>query len=110
MEATAMRYWRDLDEIKTANRVRGHHFFEASTMRFFRSRVLAGVIGGRYFITSEQFRGSGGYVAPRAYTVRECLPDGECRTVGEFQAYGSPRQARTAAAKLPAAQPEGGAA
>lgn len=104
MEAMATRYWRNLDEIRTANRVRGHYFFEPSTMRFFASRVLNGVIGGRYFITSERFRGSRGDNGPRRYTIRECGPDGDVDTVGEFQGYASARAARAAAAKLPPAE------
>ena|SRR3990167_7849321 len=92
-----------ISQIKEANRARGHHFFEPATMRFFRSRVLRGVIGGRYFITSEQFESSTGYRAPRKYSVRECLDNGEIRTHDEFQAFETPAQARAAARKLAAA-------
>src|SRR3990167_9628009 len=92
-----------ISAIKEANRARGHHFFEADTLRFFRSRILRGVIGGRYFITSEQFEAYSGYRAPRKYSVRECLEDGQIRTHGEFNTYETPAQARAAARKLPAA-------
>jgi len=86
--------------IKAANKERGHHFFEASTMRFFDSRILEGVINGRYFVTSERFHGSNGYVADRRYTVRRAKDDGEINTEGEFQAYRTAGQARKAAKRL----------
>ncbi|MEN6425990.1 MAG: hypothetical protein ABFE13_11540 [Phycisphaerales bacterium] len=61
-----------IDDIKSRNRARGHHFFEPGTMRFFRSRVLDGVEGGRFFITSERFVASDGSSPGRRYTVRYC--------------------------------------
>lgn len=73
----------NMADVRTANRELGHHFFERDTMRFWRSRVCSEVIGGRFFITSEQF----GDDSPRLYTVRECEDDGSIRTVGEFQQY-----------------------
>lgn len=106
MGTTTIRVWHTVDEIKSANRVLGHHWFEADTMRFFRSRVLDGVIGGRYFISSEQAPGAG---SSRCYTIREASESGSISTVGEFQGYASARQARAAATKL-AVLAEGGAA
>lgn len=85
-------------EIKEANRAAGHHFFEPSTMRFFNSRILRGVIGGRYFVTSEKF--DEGY--PRLYTVRECRPDGDIIAVSEFQQFDTPSKARVFARRLAA--------
>jgi len=67
--------YTDVDQIKAANARAGRHFFEASTMRFFRSRVLEGVYGGRYFVTSEKPPHG-----PRAYTIREADPEGNVRT------------------------------
>jgi hypothetical protein len=67
----------------------GRHWFDADTMRFFRSR-LADVgyqasDGRVYFVSSEK-----GPHSKRAYTVR-CLtgPKGDIKTVGEFQAFGT---------------------
>lgn len=71
-----------INDIKSKNRVLGHHFFERATMRFFKSRVLSDVfegIGGTYFVTSEQFENQ-----TRRYTVRRMLENGEIRTFGEF--------------------------
>jgi hypothetical protein len=85
--------YRSIDDIQYANRLGGWFFFEASSMRFFRSRIADGIHGGRYFVTSEQFD----YQSPRLYTVREALPSGRVESVSEFQAFTSLRQARRAA-------------
>lgn len=76
-------------DIQTHNRVAGGHFFDAATMRFFNSRVLDGVYGGRYFVTSERYGSE-----PRYYTVRVYDPEtGSVDTVGDFQAFATARQA-----------------
>jgi len=67
-----------LAEIRAANKAAGFYFFEPATLRFFDSRILRAVYqgpGGVYFITSEQFHGSGGYTAPRKHTVRKFNPE-----------------------------------
>lgn len=76
-------------EIIRANKDAGQHFFSPDTMRFFGSRVLPTVYGGRYFITAEDdFSGT-----KRLYTIREAQTDGSVDTVGEFQAYETRAQA-----------------
>ncbi len=82
--------------IKRANRARGHHFFDAGTMRFFRSRIGRTVYGGRYFVTSEQFDAR----SPRLYTIRCAHPDGAISDVGGFQAYATNASATRAIQKL----------
>ena len=76
-----------IDRIQQTNRERGFHFFDSSTMRFFRSRVLSQTFEGNnavYFVTSEQFVGSE-YTAPRKYSVRSFNPEsGDIRTVQPF--------------------------
>jgi hypothetical protein len=76
-----------IDRIQQTNRERGFHFFDLSTMRFFRSRILSQTFEGNnavYFVTSEQFVGSE-YTAPRKYTVRSFNPEsGDIRTVQPF--------------------------
>lgn len=79
-------------EIKAANRELGGHFFDADAMRFFGSKVGQTVIGGRFFITSEQLMDD-----PRRYTVRAAHDDGTICTVGTFcamQAHEAKRYAR----------------
>lgn len=84
---TETRFY-DLAYIKTANSVRGHHFFEAGTLRFFRSRVGAEVYqgpGGVFFVTSEQFVAGDGTAAARLFTVREFKPEsGRIEKFGPF--------------------------
>jgi hypothetical protein len=65
-------------------------YFGPREMRFFRSRLARKVwpapgLNATYFVTSEQFVGSGG-AAPRRYTVR-VLMGCKINTVGEFQQY-----------------------
>ena len=75
-------------DIELANRQAGQHWFDPDTKRFFQSRYGQTVYGKRFFISSEQFDDS-----PRLYTIREALPNGHVKTVGEFQAYASHTQA-----------------
>lgn len=93
--------------IREANRAAGLHFFDPSSMRFFDSRVLSGVIGGRYFVTSERYTHSDGTAEPRRYTVRSMDSAGRIDTVGEFQEWSTAAAARAAAlvaASFPAVQ------
>jgi hypothetical protein len=80
-------------QIKQANRDAGQHYFEPDTMRFFKSRVMDFVTGGRFFVTSEQ----NGYNAPRMWSVREAMPDGSIESYSEFQEYSSGAAAKRAA-------------
>lgn len=79
-----------IDFRTTEDVIRHHrgHYFDRSTMKFFRSRVLWQTFPGKeevYFVTSEQFVGSDGRGKLRAYTVRAYNPatDG-IRTVSPF--------------------------
>lgn len=71
-----MTRFQTVAQIKAAHTAAGKFFFSPGAMRFFRSRVLPGVYGGRYFITSEQFVSSEGRPSPRQYNVREVSEDG----------------------------------
>lgn len=107
-------HYVQMSAIKAQAARMGSHWFSPSTMRFFRSRVAqygysmvdpyeqpkeARV----FFVSSEQFQGSDGRRATRAYTVRVMnWATGDVDTVGEFQAYGSRGSADRAARKLAA--------
>lgn len=99
-----MRTYFTVTEIKQANQDAGQHFFDRDTMRFFRSRILRDVIGGRFFITSEQFVYSDGVPEPRRYSVRMVDDRGHIETVGDFQGYETAAQARAVARKMSAEQ------
>lgn len=68
----------------------GRHWFDADTMRFFRTRLAQvgyeSADGKVYFVTSDQNRGFGG-TYPRLYSVRVLKGPGDIDTVGEFQAF-----------------------
>ena len=69
-------------QIEYKNRNNGHgHFFDAATMRFFKSRI--GIIRSKdddyYFVTSE--RPPHG---PRQFSVRHMDIKGSIKTIGEF--------------------------
>lgn len=100
--------FQTIAEIKDANARAGLYFFERDTMGFFSSRVEGQqVFGGRYFITSEQFRPSSGPASPRKYTIREARATGDVRTAGKFQAFGSSAEARAVARQLVAIRAQG---
>lgn len=79
-------------DVRSANKNAGLHFFNADTMRFFRSRVESQLIGGRLFVTSEQAPD-----APRRYTVRLAGDDGDIHSVGDFQEHATYKAALYAA-------------
>lgn len=68
-----------IDYIKSANSVRGHHFFSKNTMQFFNCRVLDTVYKGQLFISSEKYQDEA-----RKYTVRLCTSKGDIATMGDF--------------------------
>jgi len=92
MTAQSERMFKTLAEVKAANKAIGNHWFERSTMRFFNSKVETGLLRGRFFITSERME----LTFPKRYTVREAMPDGDIKTVGEFQGYTDLELARMA--------------
>jgi hypothetical protein len=93
-----MTNYASIQDIRAANERAGQHWFSPSTMRFFRSRIGRTVIGGRFFVTSEQYHDG----SPRLYTIREALEDGSVETVGGFQAWRSSRDATATARSLAA--------
>jgi hypothetical protein len=94
--ATTGKRWKSLHEIRKANESIGHHWFEPDTMRFFDSKIETGVIGGRYFVTSERPDPD----TPRRYSVRMVQDDGSIDTVGEFRAHATFGDAERAARRM----------
>ena len=93
-----------IEQIKRASYNVGSHWFEPSSMRFFRSRILSEVFhgpGGVYFVSSE--KGPNGI---RAYTIRKFNPkDADISAFGPFNELSRERALRIAriAAVYPAA-------
>lgn len=83
-----------IEEVKRLAEKRHSHFFDADTMRFFKSRVSeeAYKFGDKiYFITSES-----GPSGIRKWTTRFVKEDGDIDTLGQFQEHGSLLDARRA--------------
>ncbi len=76
----------DIRDIERLNAQKGKHWFEADTLRFFRSRYADTAIvkdGGAYFTSSEQ-----GPSMARLYSVRRMdMETGAVESIGGFQAY-----------------------
>ncbi|MCU0767565.1 MAG: hypothetical protein MUE39_09350 [Gammaproteobacteria bacterium] len=94
-----------IGEIKAAAK---GHFFDADTMRFFRSAPAAygfrAADGAIYFATTEQFVPSRGKPFPRRASVRVLDAAGNVSTVGDFQGYETLRAASLAARAIATAQ------
>ena len=76
------------------NMAAGKHYFDKSTMRFFRSRVVKdSFCSDGYFITSEQYETN----TERRYTIR-CgnIVTFDVSSVSEFMQYATLRDARKA--------------
>jgi len=76
-----------IQQIMTAHKQSGGHFFDKDTLRFFKSRILETVYqgpGGIYFVTSERFEFRDDS-HKRGYTVRKFTPKTfSVDTAGEF--------------------------
>lgn len=69
-----------IQTIKANNLLAGQFFFSRDTMRFFKSRVLPTIYGGRYFITRETDPSG-----KTAFSVREAIDGGKnIKTIGAF--------------------------
>ncbi len=80
-------------ELKRLNRDNGRCWFDADSMRFFGTRIESEILGGAYFVTSEQPPHG-----PRGYTVRSFDSQGDIDTVGELCGHES-RSAALAAVR-----------
>lgn len=85
----------DINEVKERAEKKHSHFFDADTIRFFKSRPsfeCYKVKDDIYFITSERRD----HTVPRFWTNRKVDLDGNIETVGKFQDHSSLREARKA--------------
>jgi hypothetical protein len=101
----------DIEDIRQHAKRNGSHWFDADSMRFFRSRVAneayRSADGLRaWFVSSEQFVPTRGEPAPRKYSVRiaNLAPDSGRGFIEEgpdgFQAYDSGASAKRAARRM----------
>lgn len=85
-----------MDDVIAANAAIGNHWFEPSSMRFFKTKIESRLIAGHRFVTSEK-----GPDGVRRYSVRDAKPDGTIDTIGEFQAHATKRKAMAAVLSNP---------
>jgi hypothetical protein len=75
-----------IEDIRLANEAAGKHWFDESSMRFFRTRIYEPVYhgtGGVFFVTSEKSPDG-----ERRYSVRQFHPEtGDVDTHGEFNSH-----------------------
>jgi hypothetical protein len=88
--------FNSMAEVKAANKAIDNHWFEPSTMRFFNSRIESKLYAGRFFITSERRE----LDLPKRYSIREAMPNGDIKTVGEFQEFLTLEDAKDRAKEL----------
>lgn len=85
--------WTTVAEFQTAVAVGPEpHWFTPEAMRFFDSHIESSMIGGRFFVTSEQPPDG-----DRAYSVRIAGDDATVSTLGEFMQHDSLADALAAA-------------
>lgn len=82
---------RTISDLKDLNARNGGCWFSRDSVRFFGTRIESGIIGGRYFITSEQPPHG-----DRKFSVRSFDSTGMIDTVGEFCGYATKGAAREA--------------
>jgi hypothetical protein len=88
-----------VEVLKAINVGHGGHFFDTSTMDYFKSKVHAPVYCGSdgwLFVTSEQQDDD----AKRGYTVRKMGVNGDMTTIGEYEEYETLRLAQKVARQL----------
>lgn len=85
-----------MTEVKAAFDTAGNNWFSPSTMKWWHSKVESDLIGGQFFITSEQRERD----TERKFSVRKVGRDSNgglsIDTVGEFHAHATLAQARRA--------------
>ena len=99
-----MTRFADITDIKMLNRSAGYHYFDADTMRFFKSRATDPIYpcadGSAFFVTSEDYAWQG----TRRYFVHHATTDGKISSVREVEqpenGYATSRTARNIASTL----------
>ena len=86
-------------ELKRLNKQNGGCWFDPASMKFFSTRIESEILGGKYFVTSEQPPHG-----PRAFTVRAFDSQGSIDTVGELVGHKSRSSAIAAIREILAAK------
>lgn len=84
----AKRMPRTISELRALAKENGSHWFDASSMRFFGTKIESDVVRGNYFVTSEQPPHG-----PRKFTLRSFDNEARIGTIGEFCSFPTKRDA-----------------
>lgn len=82
---------RHIDAVVEANQTAGGTFFDKRTICYFKNKVLPTLYGEKYFISYDVTENEG-----KRFSVREALPSGLIKLVGERHAYGTKSAAKEA--------------
>lgn len=84
--------------VKAAFSAAGSFWFSPGAMKFFNTKIESSLIGGRYFITSEQYETG----SQKLFNIRKVVrdmnntPSLDIETVGEHMTYTTKQQAMNA--------------
>ncbi len=76
--------FKSLADVRINNIRRGFHWFDAGTIRFWKTKLESELINGRYFISSEDEFALDGRKPKRIFAVRYANNDGTITTLAKF--------------------------
>jgi len=76
------RTWKNISEVKQANADAGGYWFSPGAMRFFKTRIVSGIIKDRYFVTAET-----GPSGVERYSARIVNDGADIGTIGNFNSF-----------------------
>lgn len=86
---------RHIDGVIEANKAAGGMFFDKRTVLCFSKKVLPTMYRGKYFISYDLLKNEG-----KRFTVREVLPSGRIKTVGDRHGHNTLSSAKDAILSL----------
>ncbi len=84
-----------IDNVVIANKNAGGTFFDSRTILYFKNKVLPTMYSGKYFISYDLTENEG-----KRYSVREVLPSGLIKLVGERHEHATLTAAKDAIRNL----------
>ncbi len=87
--------FKNIAELRAANKAINHHWFDRETIRFFNSKIESKLHGGVYFVTSERFDNEA-----KKFAIRKANPDGSVSTIGKMRDYATLEAALEALGRL----------
>lgn len=82
---------RHIDKVIARNQEVGGSFFDSRTVLYFKNKVLPTMYGEKYFISYDLTEDAG-----KVFNIREVLPSGLIKMVGDLGGYASLTDAKAA--------------